>query len=126
MKKAEYRIEKHQMVPFLLTDWEVPIARLTITTTQPNRRVKLDFEIGWSRPHTADLGELEIVIRQSSGAGTELFRESEMCHWNAMMTMDCEVAIPVAGTYTYYMNAVSVGRRAILNGPIYWYEASNS
>ncbi|GMK39875.1 hypothetical protein PCCS19_29300 [Paenibacillus sp. CCS19] len=124
MKKAEYRMEKHQIVPFLLVDWEVPIGRLTVTTTKPNRLVRLAFEIGWSKPHTADLGEMEIVIRESSGAGTELFRESEMCHWNALMTMDCEITVPVEGTYTYCMNAVSAGRRAIINGPIYWYEAT--
>ncbi|PWW07524.1 hypothetical protein DFQ01_102423 [Paenibacillus cellulosilyticus] len=126
MKKAGYRIEKHQIVPFLLTDWEVPIAKLTVTTKKPNCLVRLAFEIGWSKPHTADLGEMEIVIRESSGGGHELFRDSEMCHTNAMMSMDCDIAIPQAGTYTYYMNAVSVGRRAIINGPIYWYEASTS
>jgi hypothetical protein len=121
-EKAEFRMEKHQIVPFVLADWEVPIAKLTVTTTKPNSRVRLAFEIGWSRPYTADLGEMDVVIRETTGAGRELFRDSEMCHWTAMMSMDFEFTIAQAGTYTYWMNAVSVGRRAIINGPIHWYE----
>jgi len=117
-EEAEFKLGKDRVVPFLLTDWEVPLAQLSLTTSKPNRKVRLTFEIGWSKPFTADLGEMEVVIRASSGSGPELFRISEMCHWNAMMTMDCDVDAPEAGAHTYWLNAFSDGRRAILNGPI--------
>jgi hypothetical protein len=117
-EQAEFKLDKDKIVPFLLTDWEVPLAQVTLTTSKPNRKVRLTFEIGWSKPFTADLGEMDVVIRASSSSGPELFRISEMCHWNAMMTMDCDVAAPEAGTHTYWLNAFSEGRRAILSGPL--------
>ncbi|GFN31184.1 hypothetical protein PCURB6_14440 [Paenibacillus curdlanolyticus] len=117
-EQAEFRLDRHQIVPFLLTEWELPIAQLTLTTSKPGCNVRLTFEIGWSKPITADLGEMEIVIRASSSSGPELFRISEMCHWHAMMTMDCDVAAQEAGAHTYWLNACSAGRRAILDGPV--------
>ncbi|MWC29506.1 hypothetical protein [Paenibacillus sp. MMS18-CY102] len=126
MEEAAFKLDKSQVVPFLLTDWEVPAATLTLKTQRRNTRIRLTFEIGWSKPVTADLGEFEVIIREGSSTGREVFRGSEMCHWNALMQMDCELVAPVAGEHSYWLNVMSDGRRAIINGPIVFHAATVS
>ncbi|RED76853.1 hypothetical protein [Cohnella phaseoli] len=102
--------------PFEVGDEEVVLTGLWLDNLEPSHRIVLEIEIGWDKPITSDLGELEIMIRKGDPNGEIVEWTQENC-FNSTLTK-IEVSTGEESSFQNYVLTVkSLGTRARIIGP---------
>ena len=89
---------------------------LWLDKLDPSCRIVLEIEIGWDKPITSDLGELEIMIRKKDLNGEIVEWTQENCFNSALTKIDVSTG-EESSFQNYVLTVKSLGTRARIIGP---------
>ncbi|WP_239619310.1 hypothetical protein [Cohnella mopanensis] len=102
--------------PFEIGDEEVVLTGLWLDKLDPSYRIVLEIEIGWDKPITSDLGELEIMIRKKDLNGEIVEWTQENCFNSALTKIDVSTR-EESSFQNFVLTVKSLGTRARIIGP---------
>ncbi|MDF2936145.1 MAG: hypothetical protein K0Q90_1518 [Paenibacillaceae bacterium] len=117
-KKSGYKTEaqKGEFQPFPVGESEIVLTSVTLSGLVPADRVMLLLEIGWDKPLTWDMGELEIKIHKYSPVGPVVYQMTEACFFKAHTRTKYEES-GETGQVSYFLTVNSPELKARIVGP---------
>ncbi|RAV01256.1 hypothetical protein [Paenibacillus sp. YN15] len=117
-KKSGYKTEakKGEFQPFPVGESEIVLTSVTLSGLVPADRIMLLLEIGWDKPVTWDMGELEVKIRKYSASGPIVYQMTEACFFKAHTRTKYEEG-GEAGQVSYFLTVRSPELKARIVGP---------